>query len=203
VLDTYLLDGKMKDMIEKENTVRHILDVSQQLLQTRGYNAFSYADISEAVGIRKASIHYHFPSKSDLGKALVTRYREAFRQERSRIDRDTDNALHKLEQFADLYLEGLKDGRVCLCGMLAADFTTLPGDMREEVKAFLGENEAWLKKVLLEGKNAGIIQYQGAGAVEAQLILTGLQGAQLIARSYGDAARFQSIARRLLAGLAT
>jgi TetR/AcrR family transcriptional regulator, transcriptional repressor for nem operon len=189
-------------MVEKEDTVQRILDVSQQLLQTRGYNAFSYADISEAVGIRKASIHYHFPSKTDLGKALVARYREVFRQERSRIDQNTDHALHKLERFADLYLAGLQDGRVCLCGMLAEDFTTLPSDMCEEVKAFFNENEAWLKKVLIEGKNAGMIQYQGTVEVEAQLILTGLQGAQLIARSYGDTTRFSAIAQRLLAGLA-
>ncbi len=189
-------------MTGKEDTVQRILDVSQQLLQTRGYNAFSYADISEAVGIRKASIHYHFPSKTDLGKALVTRYRDTFRQQLKRIDRDTAHSLRKLEGFADLYLGGLQDGRVCLCGMLAEDFTTLPNQMREEVKAFFEENEAWLTKVLLEGYEARIINYQGAVEVEAQLLLTGLQGAQLIARSYGDANRFQLVARRLIAGLA-
>ena len=190
-------------MTTQKDTVQHILDVAQHLLQTRGYNAFSYADISESVGIRKASIHYHFPNKSDLGKALVVRYREAFRQERSRIDRDTDQALRKLERFADLYLGGLRNGRVCLCGMLAEDFTTLPNEMREEVRAFFDENEAWLTKVLVEGQKAGSIRYGGAVEVEAQLLLTGFQGAQIIARSYEDATRFQSIAQRLLMGLAT
>lgn len=188
-------------MTGKEDTAQRILDVSQQLLQMRGYNAFSYADISEMIGIRKASIHYHFPSKSDLAKALVLRYRSTFSNLRSQIDRETDNALRKLERFANLYLEGLRNGCVCLCGMLAEDFTTLPLEVREEVKAFFNDNEAWLIKVLVEGSQAGIIHHQGTIEVEAQLLLTSLQGAQLIARSYDDANRFQLIAQRLLAGL--
>jgi TetR/AcrR family transcriptional regulator, transcriptional repressor for nem operon len=188
-------------MTEKEDTAQKILDVAQQLLQMRGYNAFSYADISETIGIRKASIHYHFPSKNDLAKALVVRYRETFARLRSQIDRETDDAIAKLDRFANLYLEGLRNGCVCVCGMLAEDFTTLPLEVREEVKAFFGDNEAWLTKVLERGAAAGIVHCQGAFEVEAQLLLSSLQGAQLIARSYDDPTRFQAIAQRLLAGL--
>ncbi len=171
------------------------------MVQTRGYNAFSYADISAQVGIRKASIHYHFPNKSDLGKEVVARYRETFRKKLDQIDRATDNQRHKLERYAQLYLDGLQDQRMCLCGMLAADFTTLPEVVREEVKGFFADNEAWLTKVLVEGCSTGIVRCTGSAEIEAQLLLSGLQGAQLAARSYGDITRFHSIAQRLLSGL--
>ncbi|SRR5579883_1324215 len=189
-------------MAEKEDTCQLILDVSQYLLQTRGYNGFSYADIAKAVGIRKASIHYYFPNKSDLGEALVKRYRESFRQLRARIDRETDDALSKLKRFVEPYLEGLLDGRVCLCGMLAEEFTTLPKQICVEIKSFLDENEAWLTKVLMAGREAGIISYQGPVEVEAQLLLIGLHGAQSSARFYGDTKRFELMAHRLLSGFA-
>jgi TetR/AcrR family transcriptional regulator, transcriptional repressor for nem operon len=185
----------------KEDTAQQILDVAQHLLQLRGYNAFSYADIAETVGIRKASIHYHFPSKHDLAVALVVRYRQTFSSLRSQIDQTTPKALDKLDRFANLYLEGLRNGCVCVCGMLAEDFTTVPLAVREEVKLFFSENEAWLTKVLVEGVESGDIRNQADLQIEAQLLLTSLQGAQLIARSYDDPARFQAIAQRLISGL--
>jgi TetR/AcrR family transcriptional regulator, transcriptional repressor for nem operon len=188
-------------MTEKEDTAQRILDVAQQLLQLRGYNAFSYADIAEIVGIRKASIHYHFPGKQDLATALVVRYRSTFSQLRSQIDQQTNHAITKLESFANLYLQGLQDGRVCVCGMLAEDFTTVPPVVRDEVKAFFSDNEAWLTQVLFQGIETGVIDCQGNLEVEAQLLLTSLQGAQLIARSYNDPARFEAIVQRLIRGL--
>ena len=58
-----------------------LIRTAEQLMRTRGYSAFSYADLSESVGIRKASIHHHFPTKEDLGKALVEEYIERVRVE--------------------------------------------------------------------------------------------------------------------------
>jgi TetR/AcrR family transcriptional repressor of nem operon len=188
-------------MQERVDTTEQILDAAQHLVQTRGYNAFSYADISAQVGIRKASIHYHFPSKSDLGKALVARYRETFRKKRAQIDRKTNDPRLKLDQYVQLYFDGLRDERLCLCGMLAADFNTLPQAVREEVKSFFADNEAWLAKVLTDGCQAGVIRCDGLAEVEAQLLLAGLQGAMLVARSCGDITQFQAIAQRLLAVL--
>lgn len=188
-------------MQERVDTAEQILDAAQNLVQTRGYNAFSYADISAQVGIRKASIHYHFPNKSDLGKEVVARYRETFRQKRNQIDRKTDDPCLKLAQYVQLYLDSLQDERLCLCGMLAADFNTLPQAVREQVKDFFAENEAWLTKVLTDGCEAGVIRCDGLAEVEAQLLLAGLQGAMLVARACGDINRFKAIAQRLLAVL--
>lgn len=188
-------------MKERVDTAEQILDVAQVMIQTHGYNAFSYADISVQVGIRKASIHYHFPSKNDLGKEVVARYRETFRKKLDQIERATDNPLSKLERYAQLYLDGLQDEKMCLCGVLAADFNTLPEVVREEVKGFFADSEAWLTKVLIEGCSVGVLCCNASTEIEAQLLLSGLQGAQLTARSYRDVTRFDSIAQRLLWGL--
>jgi TetR/AcrR family transcriptional regulator, transcriptional repressor for nem operon len=188
-------------MDRKIDTAQRILDMSQQMLQVRGYNALSYADVSQAIGIHPSRIQTYFPEKSDLAKALVIRYRQTFFELQSQIDASTSDPLHKLKAFMELYLEGLRSGRMCLCGMLAEDITVLPREVQHEVLSFFDDNEAWLIKVLTEGIETGVVQVKGAIANEARLLLIGLQGAQLMARAYGDLDRFDQMARRLILGL--
>lgn len=193
----------MKNMNSPPATAERIMDAAQRMVQTRGYNAFSYADISAQVGIRKASIHYYFPSKKDLGKELVARYRVAFRDKLDRIDNETDDARRKLKAYAQLYLDALRDDdRMCLCGMLASDITTLPEEVRREVVSFFADNETWLKKTFDDGRKMRAVSFSGSAKSEAQLFLTGLQGAMLVARTYGDEARFRTVVRSLLARIA-
>jgi len=188
----------------RADTAKQILDVAQQMVQTRGYNAFSYAHISAQVGIRKASIHYHFPSKSDLGKELVARFRVTFYNKLDQIDRVANDPCQKLEWYIQLYGDMLQEQRMCLCGMLASDFTTLPEGVPQEVNQFFDDNVVWLTKVLVEGGKAGVIHCHASACVEAQLIVAGLQGAMLlIARSYGDINWYQAIAQKLIDALKT
>jgi TetR/AcrR family transcriptional regulator, transcriptional repressor for nem operon len=63
-----------------------ILDVAERLVQTRGFNSFSYADIATELRITTASLHYHFPSKAELGSALITRYEGRFAEALGQID---------------------------------------------------------------------------------------------------------------------
>lgn len=183
-------------------TAERIMDAAQRMVQTRGYNAFSYADISALVGIRKASIHYYFPSKKDLGKELVARYRAGFRDKLDQMDNKTDDSRRKLKAYAQLYLDALRDeDRMCLCGMLASDIATLPEEVRREVVDFFADNEAWLAKTLDEGRKAGALSFDGSAKSEAQFFLTGLQGAMLVARTYGDETRLRTIAHKLLTKL--
>jgi len=192
----------MKNINSNLTTAERIMDAAQRMVQTRGYNAFSYADISTQVGIRKASIHYHFPSKKDLGKELAARYRTAFRDKLDLIDNQTDDSRRKLKNYAQLYLDALRDDeRMCLCGMLASDITTLPEEVRREVVGFFADNEAWLTKVLEYGRKSEALSFSGAAKSEAQFFLSGLQGAMLVARTYGDETRFRTIAQRLFAKL--
>lgn len=183
-------------------TTARIMDAAQRMVQTRGFNAFSYADISAQVGIKKASIHYHFPSKKDLGRELVARYREVFRRKLDEIERETDDSHRKLRDYAQLYLDALRDDdRMCLCGMLASDIATLPEEVRREVMNFFADNEAWLAKTLDEGRRAGGLSFKGSAKSEAQFFLAGLQGAMLVARAYGDGGRLLATAHKLLANL--
>ena len=186
-------------MQTQADTSARILDAAQRLVQTRGYNGFSYADVAEHIGIRKASIHYHFPNKGNLGRELVARYRAAFRRELARIEGATGDPRRKLELYAGLYRAVLQDeGRMCLCGMMAADLLTLPEGVQEEVRGFFAENAAWLEAALVEGRETGLLDFEGEPEAEAQLFLSSLEGAMLTARSQGGLLRFDTTARLTL-----
>jgi TetR/AcrR family transcriptional repressor of nem operon len=180
-------------------TADRILDVAERLTQTRGYNGFSYADVSSALRIEKASIHYHFPTKAELGVRMVARYRERFGGVLARIDREASGPRERLRRYAEVWIGVLRDGgRLCLCGMLAAEVETLPRRVREELKGFFDANEAWLSATLAAGRKARALRFDGSPLAEARALLSGLEGAMLVARSYGEPSRFQAVAARLL-----
>src|SRR6185436_19902533 len=102
------------------DTPQRNLDIAERLVQTRGFNGFSYADIAEAMSVTKASLHYHFRSKADLGKSLIARYEKNFLAALAQIDDESKDAGDKLRRYAAIYGSVLGDDRMCLCGMLAA-----------------------------------------------------------------------------------
>jgi TetR/AcrR family transcriptional regulator, transcriptional repressor for nem operon len=175
-----------------------VLDVAEQLAQTRGYNGFSYADVAAQLGVTKASLHYHFPSKADLGRALIDRYHAAFDSALSAIDQQAADPRDKLRQYAALYESALGNERMCLCGMLAAEYATLPAAMQQRVTAFFDANERWLTTVLAQGLQAGIFRFSDSAKERARVLLAALEGAMLVARSYGDPRRFHAAAEQLL-----
>jgi TetR/AcrR family transcriptional repressor of nem operon len=183
------------------DTAERTLDVAERLVQTRGFNGFSYADIAEALGVTKASLHYHFPTKADLGRHLVQRYQAAFLETLGAIDAAHSRARDKLKRYARIYAEVLRADRMCLCGMLASDYATLPKSMRDEVRGFFDENERWLARVLAEGRKAGQLEFRGAPVDMARMIVASLEGAMMLARSYGEVSRFEATAERLIAEL--
>jgi TetR/AcrR family transcriptional regulator, transcriptional repressor for nem operon len=182
-------------------TAERILDIAERLVQTRGFNNFSYADIAGELGITTASLHYHFPGKAELGRALITRYAERFSQALDRIDHDLPTARARLEAYAELYAGVLRGERMCMCGVLAAEYETLPKPMRAEVVRFFDENQRWLADLLSTGQADHTLSFTGPVEETAQNILSTLEGAMLVARPYGDLARFDAARRGLLAGL--
>ena len=183
-------------------TASKILDVAERLVQVRGFNGFSYADIAAELHITKAALHYHFSGKADLGAALITRYASRFADALAEVDAGPGEASDKLAGYADLYLRVLRASKMCLCGMLAAEYQTLPPPMQEAVIGFFDRNETWLEDVLGQGRQDGSLQFAGSARDTARMIVGGLEGAMLVARPYGDIARFQAAAANLLAGLA-
>jgi TetR/AcrR family transcriptional repressor of nem operon len=185
------------------DTAVRILDSAERLVQSRGFNAFSYADIAAQLGITKASLHYHFPGKAELGLAIIVRYAARFAEALKQIDAVGGDALAKLDAYARIYADVLLEKRMCLCGMLAAEFDTLPDSMRAAVLRFFDDNEAWLTTVFEQGQAEGSVRLDGSAAETAQMLVGGLEGVLLIARPYGDLARFEAAATRLLASVAS
>lgn len=170
-------------MKQKTDTVTQILDIALRLVQERGYNAFSYGHIAEEIGIRRAAIHYHFPSKDDLGRELVIYYRKHCTQMFEQIDRETSDPLEKLKKFIGLDAHLLDLGRVCLGGVLAAEIATLPAAVVAEVNTFFAETEKWIAQNLTAGHEAGQFRTFEQPLAAARSFLAGVQGALLLARS--------------------
>ena len=188
------------DVASAADTRSRILDVAEDLAQHRGFNGFSYADIAAELDLRKASLHYHFPSKTELGEALLERYAERFDDLLSRILQEHAGAIERLTAYVELYAQTLRGERMCLCGMVAAEVETLPVRMRDAVVRFFDANEAWVAGVLADGAATGELELAGAPLDEARLFVSSLEGAMLVARPYRDPGRFSQAAARLVAG---
>lgn len=191
-------------MTRREGTRERILESARRLAQTRGLNAFSFHDLARAVGIRTASVHHHFPTKDDLARELMAGYRAEFRQRLEGIGRRRPSPRRRLERFSELFLSTLRDGnRLCLCGMLATEFATLPEAVREEVRAFYQETEGWLAWVLEEGRSTGAFRFEEEPAVVARTFLATLEGAMIAARTFGDEGRLAAAGRWLIDSLSS
>jgi TetR/AcrR family transcriptional repressor of nem operon len=186
---------------EAASTGAQILDAAERLVQQRGFNGFSYADIATELGVTKAALHYHFASKAELGDALIQRYAERFFAALERASADHPDALDRLRAYAKLYADVFRDDRMCLCGMLAADYATLPDPMRERVVRFFDDNEVWLARLLDEGRKAGTVRFSGSPKAVARTLIAGLEGAMLVSRPYRDPKRFRAAADLLIRGL--
>jgi TetR/AcrR family transcriptional repressor of nem operon len=166
-------------------TAERIVETAMELIQTRGFSAISYQDISDRLAIRKASIHYHFPSKADLGIAVVEAYAAALKAHMDAII--ADDALTSIAMF-DRYCQPFRQlaatpDKICLCGALAGEILALPEPMRPIVKAFFAVHEAWLEKMLARGIERGEVRKDIDPAGAARLIFTSLQGALLVHRT--------------------
>ena len=182
----------------ESDTPTRILDVAERLVQRRGFNGFSYADVARELGLTKASLHYHFAGKAELGEALVGRYTGTFADALIAIDLQPADAPAKLRSYAQLYTDVLRDERMCLCGILAAEYETLPQTMRDSVIRFFGDNESWVQHVIEQGLREGSLRCEGSSDDAARAIVSGLEGAMLVARPFGDLGRFQATADRMI-----
>lgn len=186
---------------DNADTATRILDSAERLVQRRGFNGFSYADVAAELGITTASLHYHFAGKAELGQALIERYAARFATALEEIDARGGDAPAKLSAYARIYGDVLRDKRMCLCGMLAADYDTLPKPMREAVIRFFDDNERWLTGVFERGQAEGSLRLDGSPGDAARALVGGLEGAMLVARPYGDTKRFEAAASRMMASL--
>src|SRR5512144_241490 len=152
-------------------TAQRALDVAERLLQVRGYNGFSYGDVAAEVGISRAALHYHFPDKAEMGEALIQRYADRFTAALVELDAAAPDAATKLTGYTDLYTGVLQRDRMCLCGMLAAEYHTLPAGMQHRVSDFFEHNNTWLRTVLEQGIRDGSLTFSGTADDVANMLL--------------------------------
>jgi len=179
----------------RSTTAEQILDIAEKLIQTRSYSAFSYQDISDALGITKASIHYHFASKAELGAAVVNRYAEHFAVALAALDGDqSKSTLEMLDFYVEPYVQFAKTpDRICLCGALAGEMMALPPEMRKQVKQFFESHSEWLAGILKRGAARNEFKLSVPPAVMAHLIFGALQGALLVKRTTGDTSQLKDV----------
>lgn len=178
-----------------------ILNSAQKLVQQRGFNGFSYADVAEEVGIRKASLHHHFATKADLGLALIERYTSILSNELARISGLSNPVDEKLRAYMAIYHYTLEADRVCLGGMLASDALTLEATMLPSLKHFFAINTDWLTKLLAEGKSQKIFTLSSSAVNHSRLLVSALQGALMMARATGDRDAFEQTCELLISNL--
>ncbi|MGM3273860.1 TetR/AcrR family transcriptional regulator [Ralstonia sp. 24A2] len=183
--------------VELSPKAAEIVAHARSLLEAGGYNSFSYADISARVHISKASIHHHFPSKTELVRVVVARYREEAREGMAALDQQLADPLAELNAYADYWSTCIRGGTssFCICAMLAMELPTIPGEIADEVRGHFQDLTAWLTSVLKKGKAKGQFHLQGSPAIEAKALMAAVHGAMLAARGSGDPQTFQALVR--------
>ena len=183
------------------DTKTRILDVAQELVQTIGASAMSYQHISDSIGIRKASIHHHFPTKEILIEALIERYSAYFFGLVDAIAASNKTGAAKLHGYIGLFEATLKEGtheKACPMGMLAAEVRTLGEIAAERVRQFLTHNERRLVSILDGGKRDGSLTFKGSPEALAGMVFALLEGALLIARGQGRPEHFRQVTGQLV-----
>jgi TetR/AcrR family transcriptional repressor of nem operon len=191
----------MKDALSPK--AAEIVSHARTLLETGGYNGFSYADIAVRVNISKASIHHHFPSKAELVQVVVALYRAEAREGLAVLDRQLDDPLKELNAYVDYWSTCIRGGTssFCICAMLAAELPLLPAQIVEEVRGHFDDLTSWLTAVLQKGAATGQLRLQGPAADEARAFMASVHGAMLAARGFGDPQTFHTLGQLSIARL--
>jgi TetR/AcrR family transcriptional repressor of nem operon len=167
----------------REQLVAH----AQALIRQRGYNGFSYRDLAEEIGVKTASIHYHFPSKDDLLLEAVADFSRKTVAYLASLDSIEDPA-ERLNQYA-LHFAGLPQGEICMCGMLSADLASLPERVRDALQDLYRLNERWLTKTMAAGVKDGSLKGSGDMDADGRWLYSAFQGALMGSRLFQNSDR--------------
>ncbi|WP_315831902.1 TetR/AcrR family transcriptional regulator [Bradyrhizobium prioriisuperbiae] len=192
-------------MSNLSTTADDILACAQVLIIAGGYNGFSYADVAEVVGIRKPSIHHHFPTKADLVRTLISQYREKATIGFANLERQIPDPVEQLRSYTGYWSACIRDASApfCVCALLASELPGLPAEVASEVRTHFQGISTWLTSVFKRGQLEGKFTLKSAPRIEAEIFLATVHGAMLSARAYGDAEIFQAITAPMVDRLCT
>ncbi len=170
-----------------------LLDHAEAATRSQGFDGFSFADLASAVNIRKASVHYHFPSKADLAVDVMARYRERFAQVFDDIDAKSKTGAERLRAMLAIYRDALDDGsKLCLCAALSASPSRLSASVLLSIEGFRKDMSDWLQAAFEQGRTDGSVHDVNDPEMEARAMLAVMEGAQLSARAAKDSTRFDT-----------
>ncbi|MEP2987879.1 MAG: TetR/AcrR family transcriptional regulator [Parasphingorhabdus sp.] len=176
--------------MKRSEKADEILDIAEEMARKGGYNSFSFREIAKAVGVKSSSVHYHFPTKDELGAAVVQRYTDRFLDALGDPN-DLDNPKVAIERYIDLYRKALvEDELMCLCGIMGAEIEALPPTVGEEAKHFFERNVKWLIAALSDDEASTPAQDLRSRSLH---IIATLEGAMIVARSLEDHKIFESV----------
>lgn len=177
------------------NTRTEIIRIADDLIRKKGYNAFSFSDISKELNIKNASIHYHFPSKTSLGKAIIQKHITGLEQLKSNME--GKDPLEKLEAFLSIYTAAKSENKICIVGSLATDLYTFEPEIQNELKILVNEVLQWVMEILAEGKQKGIFHYKIDERAKAMMIITNMLAAVQLTR-LTDLSDFKNIQQNVI-----
>ncbi len=183
------------------DTRQELLMEAELLVRARGYSGFSFAHLAEAVGIRKASIHYYFRTKDDLAAALVAAYDARYDLALAEILASSEDGVARIDAYGQLYLEGVEKRLGCLCAVLATEIDLLPEQLRTDIAHFFAKHIAWLERVLRDGIANGTIAAGIDPGAAARMIIATLEGALMLERVLAGSAGFTTVLRALKGSL--
>ncbi|SHH71331.1 TetR/AcrR family transcriptional regulator [Flavobacterium defluvii] len=161
-----------------------IVDKADQYIRNKGYNAFSFKDISNDIGIKTASIHYHFPTKSDLGVATIKEHIARCEALKERVA--NESPLVKLEAFIDVQAQIKRENKVCIVGSLATDLNTLDESIKAELQKFAQIVINWITEILTEGKELKLFDFEMQPRTKAIMIITNMVAIVQLSRLTSD-----------------
>ncbi|WP_213881878.1 TetR/AcrR family transcriptional regulator [Pseudomonas sp. dw_358] len=172
------------------NAREALLLAATRIAQSQGYNGLNFRDLAQSVGIKAASIYYHFPSKAELGVAVARRYWQDGAAALEVMTRETPDSRAALGRFPEIFRRSLEaDNRLCLGSFVGAETDNLPSEMTDEILMFAEVNVAWLVYHLVAAK----VCADDVAEARARVIFAAVAGAQLIARSRADISVFDDL----------
>jgi TetR/AcrR family transcriptional repressor of nem operon len=169
------------------NRKQQIVGLGLDLLQTHGFENFSYQDLSRQLGITKASIHHHFPKKSDLGVALCEAIQQWHEHEYRQVRSMQSSALEKLRCYLGRLEKYVADeGKICPLSSLQSDITVLPQAMCKAIKRLDEHETAFIAEILQLGRDSGEFGFDGAVDSQAMIVVLSCKGALQYARIHGN-----------------
>ncbi|XMB51509.1 TetR/AcrR family transcriptional regulator [Pseudomonas fluorescens] len=183
------------------STRSDLLTSAEILLRTKGYAAFSYADLADDIGIKKASIHHHFPTKEGMAIAIVESYLFRFRKQLEAINDENDGVIDRLKAFAVMFAHSSDNGMLPLCGALAAELLALPESLKAMTKDFFEIHLTWLQENIKQGQDQGLLKPELDVITVSRFILNALEGASFVSWAMSDDYEKSSGFDLILAGL--